>query len=97
MVAFGPDLNQRLLAHAEVFENSVGPFFARLPKDTALGRLLVNNLPVTNGAHHRQQRRLMQPSFHKQQIAAYHRAMVALTERMLARLQPGTDSSCWRR
>ena len=91
VVAFGPRLNQQLLAHADVFENSAGPFFARLPKDTALGRLLVNNLPVMNGAPHRQQRRLMQPSFHTQQIAAYHRDMVALTERMLARLQPGAE------
>jgi cytochrome P450 len=91
VVAFGPHLNQQLLAHAEVFENSAGPFFARLPKETALGRLLVNNLPVMNGAAHRQQRRLMQPSFHKQQIAAYHRDMVALTEGMLARLHPGAE------
>lgn len=87
---FGPDLNRQVLAHADRFENTVGPFFARLPRQTTLGRLLVNNLPVMNGAHHRQQRRLMQPAFHHQQIGHYHAAMVALTEETLGRWQAGT-------
>lgn len=87
---FGPDLNRQVLAHADRFENTVGPFFARLPRQTTLGRLLVNNLPVMNGDHHHQQRRLMQPAFHHQQIRHYHAAMVALTEEALGRWQAGT-------
>lgn len=87
---FGPELNRQVLAHADRFENTVGPFFARLPRQTTLGRLLVNNLPVMNGEHHRQQRRLMQPAFHHQQLGRYHAAMVGLTEEALACWQAGT-------
>lgn len=87
---FGPELNRQVLAHADRFENTVGPFFARLPRQTTLGRLLVNNLPVMNGEHHRQQRRLMQPAFHHQQIARYHNDMVAITAHMLGRWCVGT-------
>ncbi|HEX6290951.1 MAG TPA: cytochrome P450 [Herpetosiphonaceae bacterium] len=90
MFVFGPELNRHLLAHADRFENTVGPFFSRLPRQTAFGRLMVNNLAVMNGAHHRQQRRLMQPAFHHQQIAHYHADMVALTGQMLERWRPGT-------
>lgn len=86
---FGPELNRQVLAHADRFENTVGPFFAQLPRQTTLGRLLVNNLPVMNGEHHRQQRRLMQPAFHHQQIGHYHAAMVALTEETLEHWQAG--------
>lgn len=87
---FGPELNRQVLAHADRFENTVGPFFARLPRQTTLGRLLVNNLPVMNGDHHRQQRRLMQPAFHHQQIARYHDDMVAITAHMLGQWRVGT-------
>ena len=83
--AFGPELNHQVLSRADVFQNGAGPL--RIPKGTALERLLRNNLAVMNGAHHKQQRKLMQPAFHRQQIAAYGDDMVALTQQMLDRWQ----------
>src|SRR5918998_910390 len=80
---FGPALNRQLLAHADLFENSAGPFL-RASKNTVVGRLFQHNVAVMNGPRHRQQRRLMQPAFHKQQIAHYRADMVALTAHMLA-------------
>jgi cytochrome P450 len=79
--AFGPELNHQLLANPDVFENGMG--LLRLPKDTGLRRLFMNNLAVMNGAHHKQQRKLMQPAFHKKQLVRYHDDMVALTQRTL--------------
>jgi cytochrome P450 len=85
--AFGPEMNHQLLAQPELFENGTGPLI-RLPKNTAVERLFAQNLAVMNGAHHKQQRRLMQPAFHRQQVQAYCADMIGLTERTLNRWQP---------
>lgn len=85
--AFGPELNHQLLAQPELFENGTGPLL-RLPKNTAVERLFAQNLAVMNGAHHKQQRRLMQPAFHRQQVQGYCADMVALTERTLDHWRP---------
>jgi cytochrome P450 len=85
--AFGPEMNRQLLAQPELFENGTGPLL-RLPKNTAVERLFAQNLAVMNGAHHKQQRRLMQGAFHRQQVQGYCADMVALTERRLDRWQP---------
>lgn len=87
--AFGPELNHQILSRADVFQNGAGPL--RIPKGTAIERLLRNNLAVMNGAHHKQQRKLLQPAFHRQQIAAYGDDMIALTQRMLDRWQGQTE------
>jgi cytochrome P450 len=86
--AFGPEHNRSILSNPELFKNGAGPFF-RFAKGTPMERLLLNNLAVMNGPHHRQQRRLMQPAFHKQRIQGYRDAMVALTTQTLERWQPG--------
>jgi cytochrome P450 len=86
--AFGPALNHQLLAQPELFINGTGPL-VRLPKNTAAERLFTQNLAVMNGAHHKQQRRLMQPAFHRQQVHDYAAVMAALTQRMLDQWQPG--------
>lgn len=86
--AFGPALNHQLLAQPELFTNGTGPLL-RLPKNTAAERLFTQNLAVMNGAHHKQQRRLMQPAFHRQQVQGYAAAMAALTQRMLDQWQSG--------
>lgn len=83
--AFGPELNHQVLSRADVFQNSPGPL--RIPKGTAIERLLTNNLGVMNGPHHKQQRKLIQPAFHRQQIAGYGDDMIAITQRMLDRWQ----------
>jgi cytochrome P450 len=46
---------------------------------------------MMKGEHHRQQRRLMMPAFHKEQIAGYHHTMVTLTQQRLAGWQPGSS------
>jgi cytochrome P450 len=84
--AFGPALNFHLLSQPTLFEAGKGTLL-KMPKDTAWGRLQFYNLLNMNGEHHKQQRHLMQPAFHKRQIGLYHADMVALTERMLERWQ----------
>jgi cytochrome P450 len=86
VMAFGPEMNHQVLSQADVFQNNPGPLL-RIPQGTALERIFLNNLAVMNGAHHKQQRKLMQPAFHRQQIAGYNDDMVMLTQRMLDRWQ----------
>ncbi len=54
-----------------------------------LERLLGKGLLTSNGAFHLRQRRLVQPAFHKERIAAYAAAMVARAERFAASVEPG--------
>lgn len=85
---FGPDANHHLLANPDVFQ--VGKTnVIRFQKDSAIERIFSHNLLAMNGAHHRQQRKLMQPAFHRQRIAGYNDDMIAVTQRMLDRWQPG--------
>ncbi|GHO48784.1 cytochrome P450 [Ktedonospora formicarum] len=83
---FGPEMNFRVLANPDLFGTSAAPL-VKLPKDTALGRLFYHGLPLQNGERHRQHRRLMQPAFHKKQIAQYHADMALLTQQMLDQWQ----------
>ena len=52
-------------------------------------RLLGEGLLTSEGELHRRQRRLAQPAFHKQRIAAYGDTMVEYAARARARWQPG--------
>ena len=83
VVAFGPALNFQLLSNPDLFETSASAF-VKIPKDTPLGRLMLNGLPVMNGEKHKQHRHLMQPAFHKQHVALYRDDMVMFTRQMLA-------------
>ncbi len=53
--------------------------------------LLGDGLLTTDGEFHRQQRRLVQPAFHKQRIESYADTMVHLTQDMLDEWQPGSE------
>lgn len=53
--------------------------------------LLGNGLLTSDGDFHRQQRRLVQPAFHKQRVESYADIMVQLTEETIARWQPGSE------
>lgn len=55
----------------------------------AMRRVFGNGLLTSEGEFWRRQRRLAQPAFHRERIAAYSRLMVAATERMLERWQDG--------
>ena len=55
----------------------------------ALRRVLGNGLLTSEGEFWRRQRKLVQPAFHQERIAAYTEVMVAYTERMLASWKDG--------
>jgi cytochrome P450 len=63
-----------LVTHNQNFTKSRG-----LERSKAL---LGNGLLTSEGAFHLRQRRLMQPAFHRERIAAYGRTMVAYADRM---------------
>jgi cytochrome P450 len=54
-----------------------------------IGRIIGNGIVSSEGDVWRQQRRLMQPAFHRERIAGYGEVMVAYTNRMLTRWQTG--------
>ncbi len=54
-----------------------------------LRRLLGDGLLTTDGEFHRQQRRLIQPAFHKRRVEGYAGIMVQHTQEMLDAWQPG--------
>ena len=53
--------------------------------------LLGDGLLTSDGDFHRQQRRLVQPAFHKHRVEGYADTMVHLTEEMLEQWQPGSE------
>jgi cytochrome P450 len=55
------------------------------------GRVFGNGLLRAEGELWRQQRRLIQPSFHKQRVRGYAETMLALTEAALGALAPGSE------
>ena len=61
-----------------------------MTEDTAIGRVAARSLQLMKGEYHKQQRRLMQPAFHREQLTGYHDTMVSLTRQMSARWQPGS-------
>ncbi|GAB4201293.1 MAG: cytochrome P450 [Roseiflexaceae bacterium] len=85
--AFGPEHNHALLAQPDLFVNDRRQLL-RIPPGTALHRLFTSNLSTMDGAHHRQQRRLMQPAFHRKQVHDYCADMAAITQQTLERWQP---------
>src|SRR5579872_2330858 len=52
--------------------------------------LLGDGLLTIDGEFHRQQRRLVQPAFHKRRVEGYADIMVQFTEEMLEQWRPGT-------
>ncbi|HET8846647.1 MAG TPA: cytochrome P450 [Ktedonobacteraceae bacterium] len=91
LFAFGPQYNFRLLSNPDLFHVTDEKSLKRIPRGTALARLTFNNLLRMDGDLHKQQRRLMMPSFHKKQIVNYHNDMVDQAQRMLDRWQAGSE------
>jgi cytochrome P450 len=80
---FGPEYNRRLLTDQELFFSD--PFNTLpAPPNSAL-RTLRSGLLNMNGEHHKRQRRLMLPAFHKKHVESYRDDMVALTQGTLDR------------
>jgi cytochrome P450 len=89
--AFGPQHNFRLLSNPDLFHASSERSLKKIPRGTALTRILLNNLQRMEGDQHKQQRRLMMPAFHKEQIVNYHRAMIDQTQHLLDRWEVGRE------
>jgi cytochrome P450 len=53
--------------------------------------LLGDGLLTSDGDFHRQQRRLVQPAFHKRRVESYADIMVQMTQEMLAEWQPESE------
>lgn len=86
LCAFGAEYNQVVLSNSQLFYNQNVSLEAG--SDTALGRLGYG-LPVMNGEVHRQQRRLVQPAFHKRKIEHYVDEIIHATQAMLDTWTPG--------
>lgn len=70
-----------LVTRARTFHKGVGLERARL--------LLGDGLLTSEGEHHLRQRRLMQPAFHRERVAAYARVMTGYAVRHVAAWQDG--------
>lgn len=74
-----------LLSHPDYVKNVLVTHYQKFHKGRGLQRakrLLGEGLLTNEGESHRRQRRLAQPAFHKQRIAAYGATMVDYAERM---------------
>jgi cytochrome P450 len=83
-----------LLSHPDYVRDLLVTHNARFKKGRALQRakrLLGEGLLTSEGEFHRRQRRLAQPAFHKQRVAAYGRVMVEYAERVSARWRDGAE------
>src|SRR5688572_5617866 len=80
-----------LLAHPDLIESVLVANNRSFIKSPILrrSRLLGRGLLSSDGEHWRRQRRLSQPAFHRQRIAAYGETMVAAAERMLDEWRDG--------
>lgn len=77
-----PEQIEQVLKQPELFTKAT-------PAWQAVRSLVGNGLLTSEGAFWSRQRRLMQPVFHQQRIAAYGETMVLYTERMLQSWQDG--------
>ena len=65
--------------------------FTKANRNSSLHQFLGDGLLTTEGDFHRQQRRLVQPAFHKKRVDGYGDIMVQFTQEMLDRWQPGAE------
>ena len=76
-----PDEIERILLHAQDFTKAIDVRRA--------SAVFGNGLVLSEGELWKKQRRMMQPAFHKERVAAYGARMVDLTEQALAAWVPG--------
>lgn len=87
--AFGPKNNQRVLGDPVLFRAlDAGSMPLRIPQMSALARLYAG-LHQMNGERHERQRRLMLPAFHRNQVVAWHEAVVVLVDQKLSSWRVG--------
>ncbi len=90
---FGPIISY-FVNHPDYIEEVLVTKNSQLFRDLNLKRdggerLFGSGLLTSYGEFWRRQRRLMQPAFHRERIAAYANVMVNYTDRMVATWQPG--------
>jgi cytochrome P450 len=83
-----------LLNHPDMIESVLVKNYRNCTKDRrrrlgSIRQIFGNGLLTSEGEFWRNQRRMVQPAFHRERIAAYGDAMVACTERMIADWEPG--------
>jgi hypothetical protein len=87
VIALGPDANQALLSQSDTYHGVA----LEGPQESASFARLVSGIFGMNGAHHRAQRRLLLPAFHRKYIESAHHTIVDWTEQTLTtRLQGQT-------
>ncbi len=77
--AFGPQCNREITSQVDVFESRV----PRGPKSQVYQDLACNVL-LSNGAAHDRQRKLLLPTFSRENLKKYHQDMVDYAHRMFA-------------
>lgn len=86
LLAFRPEhIRYVLMEHPRIFMKP------DLKGGNNLRALLGNGLLTSDGDFHRQQRRLVQPAFHKKRVEGYADVMVRLTEETVASWQAGSE------
>ena len=65
--------------------------FTKANRNSPLHQFLGDGLLTIEGDFHRQQRRLVQPAFHKKRVDGYGEIMVQFTQEMLDTWQPGSE------
>jgi cytochrome P450 len=80
--------------HPDLVRDVLVTNHAKFHKGRALKRsksLLGEGLLTSEGEHHLRQRRMIQPAFHRQRIAAYAEAMIAYAEKTSAKWWDGAE------
>ena len=83
-----------LISHPDLIQEVLSTQSANFKKGTGLQwarRLLGNGLVVSEGDYHNRQRRMIQPSFHRQKISAYADSMVQCAAKMSGSWQDGQE------
>lgn len=83
-----------LLSHPDLIQEVLSTQSSNFMKGTGLQwarRLLGNGLVVSEGDYHHRQRRMIQPSFHRQRIAAYADSMVQCAAKMRQTWKDGQE------
>lgn len=97
ILVYGPDLVQQVATQHDIYHKHPlsGPMY-RQRQDNGRTEPLKHfgaGLFGVNGPQHRQQRQLLMPAFHRQQIAAYRDDMVAITRSVLDSLKVGKQQN----
>jgi cytochrome P450 len=84
-----PDTSRAILVDERAFGKGLGSANPEIEGKSPLRLVLGNGLLTSQGEHHRRQRRLIQPAFHRERIATYADVMVEEAATMLDEWRDG--------